>query len=271
MLNKHSLCIGIASGAVSLLRVRRWSKAAPEVLAEHSFPPAAATPFDTLAAALRELLQAQDFSGLPVNFVLADELTRLWQVTPPQQAARLADLEAAAALRFHALFGESLAAWDVSADWNPDLPFFAAAMPRVLKALLEQAAQRHSLVITGIQPHFISVWNRWHSALKANAWFGVMHGGVLTLAAIEARSLRAVRSMPVPHGADHYWLTQMVQREALLLDLKAPALIQLAGPLPAALSKPATQNGHIATAQLGAGQGEGMSAVALLACAGGAA
>jgi len=271
MLKKHTLCIGIEANAISLLRVPRWGKATPQVLAEHSVPPAAAAPFDTLAAALRALLQEQDYSAWPVSFVLADELTRLWQVTPPQQATRLADLEAAAALRFHALFGESPAAWDVSADWNPDQPFFAAAMPRVLKAVLEQAALEHDLAIVGIQPHFISVWNRWHKALKANAWFGVMHGGVLALGAIEERRLRAVRTLPVPHGADHYWLTQMVLREALLFDLKAPQLIQLAGAVPAALSRPATQNDHIATALLGAGQGEGMSSAALLACAGGAA
>ena len=271
MLKTHSLCIGIGSDAVSLLRVARWRKAAPEVLAEQHYPPAAGAPFDTLAAALRELLRERDFSGWPVSFVLADELTRLWQVTPPQQAARLADLEAAAALRFHALFGESPAAWELSADWNPDQPFFAAATPRVLKAVLEQVAGEHDLAIVAIQPHFISVWNRWYRAVKANAWFGVVHGGVLALAAIEERRLRAVRTLPLPHGADHYWLTQMAQREALLFDLKLPELIQLAGPLPAALSKPATQNGHIVTAQLGAGQGEGMSAAALLACAGGAA
>jgi len=271
MLKKTSLCIGITPDSVSLLRAARWGRAAPEVLAEHRYPPAAATPFDTLGAALRELLSAQDFSGSPACFVLADELTRLWQVTPPQQAARLADLEAAAALRFHALFGESPAAWEVSADWDTEQPFFAAAMPRLLKAMLEQVAGERGLAVVGIQPHFISVWNRWYKALKSNAWFGVMHGGVLTLAAVEARQLRAVRTLPVPHGADHYWLTQMAQREALLFDLQAPGLIQLAGAVPAGLARPATQDGHIATAQLGAGQGEGMSAAALLACAGGAA
>lgn len=262
----QSLCIGVAPGAVSLLRVPRWGGAAPEVLAEHSF---AAAP-DALAAALRELLPAQQYGGWPVRFVLADELTRLWQVTPPPQAARLADLEAAAALRFHALFGESPAGWEVSADWNADQPFFAAAVPRALKAVLEQVAAERRLALVAIQPHFISVWNRWHKALKANAWFGVMHGSALTLATIEARQLRAVRVLPVPHGADHYWLTQIVQREALLHDLQLPALVQLAGQLPAALARPATQDGHIATAQLGAGQGEDWSAASLLACTGGA-
>jgi hypothetical protein len=268
MLKKYSLCIGVAPNGVSLLRVARWGKAAPEVLAERSV----AEGPDALAAALRELLTAQDFAGWPVSFVLADELTRLWQVTPPPLAARLADLEAAAALRFHALFGESPAAWELSADWNADQPFFAAAMPRVLKAVLQQVAAERRLSVVAIQPHFISAWNRWHKALKPNAWFGVLHGAVLTLAAIESRQLRAVRALPVPHGADHYWLTQVAQREALLFDLQAPSLVQLAGALPAALAKPATQDSHVATAQLGAGQGEGWSAASLLAtCAGGAA
>jgi len=268
----QSLCIGIAPGAVSLLRVSRWSKAAPEVLAEHNFAAGqGAAAYESLAASLRDLLSAQDISGWPVSFVLADELTRLWQVSPPAQATRLADLEAAAALRFHALFGESPAMWEVAADWDVDQPFFASAMPRVLKSLLEQVAQERRLTVTAIVPHFISVWNRWHGALKSHAWFGVMHGSVLTLAAIEARQLRAVRTVPVPHGADHYWLTQMAQREALLFDMQVPQLIQLAGAVPVALAKPAAQDGHIATMLLGAGQGEGLSGASLLACAGGAA
>jgi len=268
----QSLCIGIEPGAVSLLSVSRWSKAAPEVLAEQSFASGSgAVALESLGVALRELLSAQDVGGWPVSFVLADELTRLWQVNPPAQAARVADLEAAAMLRFHALFGETPAAWDVTADWDADQPFFAAAMPRALKALLEKVAAERRLAVTCIVPHFISVWNRWHKSLKPNAWFGVMHGSVMMLAAIEERKLRAVRTVPVPHGADHYWLTQMAQREALLFDMQTPQLIQLAGAVPAALAKPATQDGHVTTMQLGAGQGEGLSNASLLACAGGAA
>lgn len=241
----QSLRIDITPQAVRLLRVRRFGQAAPELLAEQALDGAA------LPAALDALLSGQGAGGMAACVVLADELVRLWHVTPPVQAARLADLEAAAALRFHTLYGETPAAWHVSADWNASTPFMAAAIPRALQAAIEAAAQRHGLTLTAVLPHFVAAWNRHARTLKNGAWFGVAQGGVLALGACEDGQLRAVRHIAMPHGAEHYWLTQTVQREALLLGLAAPALVQLSGELPAALAKPAGSDAHIATAALG--------------------
>jgi hypothetical protein len=206
---------------------------------------------DALPGALAALMAGQDAAGAGACFVLSDELVRLWQVTPPAQAARLADLEGAAALRFHTLYGETPAAWHVSADWNAAAPFMAAAIPRLLKSALEIAAAQHQLTITAIMPNFVAAWNRYAGALKNGAWFGVAQANVLALAACEDGRLRALRHIAIPHGADHYWLTQAAQREALLLGLQPPSLIQLSGEVPAALAKPAGSDKHIATAAPG--------------------
>jgi hypothetical protein len=264
------LRIGVAPGGVSLLRCSRWGRSAPEVVAEQAWAPDDGS-YAALGLALRSLLAGQEVAGWPAAIVLADELVRLWQVTPPQLATRLADLEAATALRFHSLFGESPAAWHIAADWDATQPFFAAAMPRTLKAVLEQVAQEAKLTITGIEPHFIASWNRWRNALKAGAWFGVVQDKTMTLAAIDGGQLRAVRALPLPAAADHYWLSQMAQREALLFDLSPPQLIQLCGPVPLPLAKPITKDSHIPTALLGAVAGGSWSPAAQLAGAGGAA
>lgn len=245
----QSLRIEVTQQALRLLRVRRWGKAAPELLAEQ---PLAGELASALPAALDALLSGQDVRGMAASFVLADALVRMWQVVPPAQAARLADLEAAAALRFHTLYGESPAAWQMSADWSAAAPFTAAAVPRALQAALEAAAGRHALSVIAIVPYFVAAWNRHARALKRDAWFGVAHGNVLALAACEGGQLRALRHVAIPHGADHYWLTQTAQREALLLGLQAPALLQLSGDVPPALAKPASNDKHIATAALGA-------------------
>jgi hypothetical protein len=208
-------------------------------------------------------------AGWPVSVVLADELCRLWQVAPPPGAARLPDIEAAAALRFHALYGEGPAAWQVTADWHATEPFFAAAVPRTLLALVDAVALEHRLQVVQVVPHFVTAWNRWCRAIRPGAWFGQLHDGLLTVAAIEGRELRAVRALQVPPGADHYWLTQMLQREALLLGLGMPALVQLCGQLPAALARPAGV-GHVPRARLDAGQGDDLSAIGRLAFAGSA-
>lgn len=250
----QSLRIDVTPQALRLLRVRRWGKAAPELLAEHTLSTqglAGEALAAALPGALDAVLSGQAAAGMAACFVLSDELVRLWQVTPPALAARLADLEAAAALRFHALYGEAPAAWHVSADWNAAAPFMAAAIPRALQAAIEAGCRQHGVTATAIVPHFVAAWNRHAGALKGGAWFGAAQGGVLALAACEDGQLRAVRHVAIPHGADHYWLTQAAQREALLLGLAAPALIQLSGELPPALAKPASSDKHIATTAMG--------------------
>lgn len=235
----QALRIGVSAQAVSLLRTSRWRGAAHTVLAEHSFAPSSDHLFDAIAQALRALLGELELGGWPVSFVLADDLVRLWQVTPPAGAARMADLEAAAALRFHALFGEAPSAWQISADWDTQKPFFAAALPRALLAELMLVAQEYQLSVVGIAPYFVTAWNRWRRDLKAGAWFGAVHDNTLTLAVIGAAGqgggeVRAIRALPVPAGADQHWLSQTLRREALLQGMDVPALLQVCGSAPAA-------------------------------------
>jgi len=278
----QSLRIGVSGFAVSLLRVSRWRGEPVTVLAEHAFAPSGEHPFDAIANALRALLGEQlgdkSVGGWPVSIVLADDLTRLWRVVPPPGAARLADIEAAAGFRFQSLYGESPSAWQISGDWSATQPFFAAAVPRALLAVLGKVAEEFNLHIVGIEPHFITAYNRWRRGVKPGAWFGLVHDHLLTLAAIEAdgKSIRAIRTLPMPagQGADQYWLGQTLKREALLLDMEAPELLQVCGAAPAAWSKPVTNPAHIACALLDQSQqasSSGLSTMALMARGGSAA
>ncbi|RFP12364.1 hypothetical protein D0T25_25105 [Duganella sp. BJB488] len=274
----QSLRIGVSGFAVSLLRVSRWRGEPVTVLAEHAFAPSGEHPFDAIANALRALLGEQEVGGWPVSIVLADDLTRLWRVVPPPDATRLADIEAAAGFRFQSLYGESPSAWQISGDWSATQPFFAAAVPRALLAVLGKVAEEFKLHIVGIEPHFITAYNRWRRGLKAGAWFALVHDHLLTLAAIEAdgKSIRAIRTLPMPagQGADQYWLGQTIKREALLLDMEAPELLQVCGAAPAAWSKPVTNPAHIACAVLDQSQqasSGGLSTMALMARGGSAA
>jgi hypothetical protein len=249
----QSLRIDVATHAVSLRRISRWRGEAVTELAAQAIAPSGEHPFDAIANALRALLGELEVGGWPVTFTLADELTRMWRVTPPPGAARLADMEAAAGLRFQSLYGEPPSAWRISADWNATEPFFAAAVPRALLALLQLVAQEFKLSIVGIEPRFVGAWNRNRGGLKQGAWFGLVHDNLLTLAAIDAegKGMRAIRPLPIPHGADQYWLTQTLQREALLLDMAAPDLLQVCGATPDAWNKPVAGVAHIPCIALG--------------------
>lgn len=265
------LRIDVAPHAVSVQRVSRWrllrrvatpaasltaagaGAAVNGTLATQTIAPSADHPFDAIANALRVLLGELDVTGWPVSFVLADQLTRMWRVAPPPGAARMADLEAAASLRFQSLYGEPLSAWQLSADWSATQPFFAAAMPRALLAALSAVAKDSKLAIVAVEPRFVHAWNHSRKALKQGAWYGHVHDRLLTLGAAETdgKRLRAIRPLPVPQGADQAWLTQTLQREALLLDMEAPSLLQVNGNAPADWTKPVANAAYIPCTLLG--------------------
>jgi hypothetical protein len=258
----QSLRLGVTHGALALVQTSRWGAQA-SLLAEHALAPGALENAAAVQAAMTQVLDGH--AGAPLTIVLADELVRLWQVAPPKHSTRLADLEAAAALRFQHLYGEPAANWRLSAGWDVDRPFLAAAMPRALLGALEQGAAGMPLI--EIVPQFIAVFNRWGGALKAGAWFGMVHDQVLTLGACNGDAIVAVRAAALPDGADAGWLAAHVAREALRLNLAAPARLQLWGSVPPEW----VGAGPIACSRLGAGEQPGWPAAARLAASGSAA
>lgn len=260
----QGLRLGVARGAVALVKTGRWGGAPLALLAEHTF---AADALDTPAGvreALAAVLDGAGHAGWPLTIVLADDLVRMWQVTPPEGSARLADLEAAAALRFQHLYGEPAAGWALSAGWNPLRPFLAAALPRALLGALEQGAGAQRMAIVEIVPQFIAVLNRCSGALKPGAWFGLVHDNVLTLGAGDGATVAAVRAAALPESADAAWLAEHLAREALRLNLPAPERLQLWGAI-----KPEWLGA--ACIQLGAIDQPGWPAAARLAASGSAA
>ena len=83
---------------------------------------------------------ARGTTGLSVT--LDDGLTRSFVVTPPSGAHGLRELQACAAARFAALYGESTEQWRLAADWQVTVPFVACALPRELFGALEELAGR---------------------------------------------------------------------------------------------------------------------------------
>lgn len=230
----QALRIGLSRHALALVKTSRWQGAPIEVVAEHRFDGAGEPGFEAIGAGVRKLLADADCAGWPATVVLADDLARLWQVSPPQGSARLADLQAGAALRFQTLYGEAAANWQLAAPWDAGAPFLAAAMPRHLLALLQHAATEQKVSLIEIVPQFVAGWNQWCGQIKPGAWYGLVQQDVLTLGALEDGALRAVRAAVVPAGAGLDWLAQHVAREALRLNLAAPGRVQLSGAAPLA-------------------------------------
>jgi hypothetical protein len=257
----QTLRIGVAGDSLALVQVSRGLARRPalRLLADTRFDPAEGSA--SLGNGLRRLLADASAAGRTATIVLADDWARLWQVAPPGSACRMADLEAAAALRFQSLFGAAAAGWRISADWDADRAFLAAALPAPLLAGLQQVALEERIHLVGIVPQFVAALNGWRKARRAGAWFGVVHGAVLTLAVFDQGAFVAVRTALVPPGADGAWFAAHVAREALLTGAAEPALVQVCGAAPRAWAGPACM-------LLGSAPGSDWSEAARLAASG---
>jgi hypothetical protein len=256
--------IGVASGGVAVARSRLWRPGGAEVVAERQL--ASPGGLADIGAAVRDGLTAAGARGAAVSIVLADELVRMWQMAPPPACSRMSDLQAAAALRYHTLFGASLAGWKIVADWDAAQPFMAVAAPEALLSALEAIVREHDGHIVEVVPQFVAALNQWRKLRRPGAWFGVLQAQVLTMALFDGASLSAVRSTVVPQGASREWLEGHVAREALRVGIERPERLQLCGPAPAGWSSHAGRLRFACT--LLDGDREGMADLARLACTG---
>ncbi|MEJ7807831.1 MAG: hypothetical protein WKG03_18165 [Telluria sp.] len=229
----QSLRIGVSPHAVALVAASRFGKARAQVIGELALGGAGNPGVDAIGAALRQLLVDAGCARWSATVVLADDLARIWQVTPPAGAARLADLEGAAALRFQSLYGEPAAGWKLAGGWDAAKPFIACALPRQLLAMLGAVSAEQQVTLVEVVPQFVAGWNQFRNDLKPGAWYGLVQHNVLTLGAIDDGQVRAVRASALPEGASIEWLGQHVAREALRLNLPVPQRLQLSGQAPA--------------------------------------
>ena len=263
----QSLRLGVDHDSLALVRTDGWFGARRQLVAELRCEDAHEP--QALARGLRALLAGAQVAGWPVTVVLADELARMWQVTPPPQAASRADLEAAAAMRFANLFGAAPSGWTIGADWQATQPFLAAALPSALLDTLAQCAHEARCTLVEVLPQFVAALNGWRKLRRPGAWFGLVHGQVLTIAACDGALLAALRTAVVPPGADRDWLESHVAREALRVGIERPERLQLCGTAPRSW---ASHEGRLTfSCTLLGDQAPGQSAAVRLACTGSAA
>lgn len=243
--------IGVSPSAVALLNPGRWPRRRTTLVAERQvaaaqpaelpagqpaeLPPAQpGASLSTLLATLDALLAEHGRRGSSARIVVADHWARYAMVTPPSNASRLADCQAAATARLQGLYGESGSDWELQADWQARSPFLACALPQRLLTGLRRVAAEHRLVVLDVLPHFVAAWNRWCSRLQPGSWFGVVHDDALTVAAVAGHGLQAVRTLRRVAGADAAWLRRSLEREATRCLLPLPAAVALSGDVPLA-------------------------------------
>jgi hypothetical protein len=225
------LHIGLSRQGIAILHAKGGRRPSTTVLADHGFAPDVVASPELLIDTLRQALDGIQCPRLPTSIVLSNDWARFWTVTPPVNAVRMSDCQAAAQLRFQALYDTSLAGWQMTADWQIDSPFLACAIPDTLISSLQQVSSAHRLRLIEVAPQFIVGWNRWRTALRPAAWFGVTQDDAITFAAMDQGRLCSMRSViRQPRDRERQgWLQEQITREALRLHIPAPSVIQLCG------------------------------------------
>ena len=226
-----SLRIDLSMTSVTVTCPAQGSDGEPALLATCSFDKK--TPM-AVAVALGHALSKTGLDRRTAAIVLSDEWARIFMVTPPTNTERMRDCQAALALRFQLLFGETHGDWSVQADWNAGHPFLACALPKALGDAVLHSCAENGVSVVSMVPRFIRCWNRWHRHLGESTWFGIVHTGSLTLAAIEGGRLVEIRRVTVPQQAlqKQAWLNDQVGRETLRLGLPMPRNLRLCGDIP---------------------------------------
>ena len=221
------LHLGVTAQGIALTRTSSAWNAKNEIIGEIACTPG------QLPAELDKLLAQRSCQRLPLMVTLGQGLGQLFVVTPPSKVVQHAVLEAAAGMRFQTLFGKNKAEWYINGDWQVDRPFLACAYPQSLLTMLRDVSKKHLTPILTIKPYFVAIWNVRCNKLNPNAWFGVVHDGILTLGMISPeppRSLIGIRVIPIPeHGHTAEWLEEQLHRTALQHNLSVPELLQVVG------------------------------------------
>ncbi len=226
------LLLGIAPDGLALLRSNGLLRRGWQVRHQTQF--AATLAPDALLTELKAQLTPALLGKLPIGIVLDDSFARYFMVTPPKNLSHFDDCAAATRMRFHALYGEAVENWHIEASFSANRPFLACALPKTLLHGLQQLAHEHKSPVLELTPHFIAGFNRWHRAIAAQAWFGLVHQDKLTLAAIVQGRLQTLRTSHLAHAHWHDLpvVVQHIEREALRLNLAMPNRLQLCGRLP---------------------------------------
>jgi hypothetical protein len=201
-----------------------------------------------LSARLSALVTEAKAEGHVVRVVVADRLCRVFMVTPPANALRITDLEAAARGQMARLFGAQ-GDWVVSADWQGNQAFLASAMPSSLTSAIQAMAVQTDLQIASLQPHFVQAQGRCHAQLAAGDWFAVLEDHHLSVAIFDQTGIASARSTQLSTdtlgSADglRAWLVQ----EGLRRNALPPAQLKLSGDVPASwLSRAASRSDCLA-------------------------
>lgn len=226
-----TLHIGLSQSDVALVHTSGLLKKKNYLINEHAFEQGT---LENCLSDLSLLLGKNNCQKLKTNIFLSNNWVRFFVVTPPSNASRFQDCQAAAEVRFSALFGEATITWEISADWQVNHPFLACAIPRALLTGLKEISNKHHLSLLTIEPQLITYINYLRQKMSANPWLGIFNKGKLDLVMFADRRIYLVHKSTYSNKDEQNknWLHDTIQREAFRHNLDIPTMFYYGGQPP---------------------------------------
>ncbi|MBC3873732.1 hypothetical protein [Undibacterium flavidum] len=226
-----TLHIGLSQSDIALVHSSGLLKKQNHVVKEHTFKQ------DTVENCLSDLslfLVENQCQRLKTNIFLSNSWVRFFMVTPPSNASRFQDCQAAAEVRFSTLFGEAISTWEISADWQVKHPFLACAIPRALLTGLKRVADERHLSLLKIEPQLITYINCLRGKMSGNPWLGIFNDGNLDLVMFSGNRISRLHKCTYSdkETQDKNWLHDTIQREAFRHNSEIPTIFFYAGQPP---------------------------------------
>nr|WP_315484280.1 hypothetical protein [uncultured Undibacterium sp.] len=216
-----SLHIGLSQSGIALIRHNNRLIKQVNIVKERG---GNADSIDDCLFNLDGLLKENQCQRLKTKIFLSNNFVRFFVVTPPSNASRFQDCQAAAEVRFHSLFGESPSKWMMSADWQLNHPFLASAIPNSAMVGIKKIANEHHLSILKIEPQLITHLNRLPQKKLPNCWLASFSGGMFELVMMSEAGIQVIRKMTYSNESiqDKHWLRDTIQREAFRHSIEIP-------------------------------------------------
>lgn len=197
------------------------------VLARAPLPPGAGE--SALLQQVGSLVAAARPRRRRARVIVNDGLARYWTAEPPAGAARMQDLEAAARMRFEAVFDEPADDWEVRALASARHRFVCCALRRPLVEGLTHALRAEGVGLVALMPELPALWQHWSRALHGDAWLLVADPAMCRLVIGRGGAPAGVRQLPAGASDGLEAMGAAVAMEAERLGLALPGTLAWCG------------------------------------------
>jgi hypothetical protein len=217
---RDEVAIGFAPGRIELIRRGRGWKPVIEHAAIVEFEPAVDGGWSAGVAALSEALADARWQRAQCRIVISNHHVRFALLDAPVELANDEERAAFVDLRFRAIYGDEVDAWQPTfSPFGPGERAVACAIDRELLDALRTCASAARLALGSAQPYLVAAFNRVSDSVRGeHVWFVAVEHGRVAMAAFNHDRWTGVRNEALK-GDIGEAVAALLAQDAIALEL----------------------------------------------------